>query len=296
MTGFVTYVLVRLLGAVFGLLPASAVRAVGRGMGTVSHHAMRRRRELARRHMRRVLGPDADPADVARAAKEMFASYGRYWAEVFWVRAKHHDALIAATIEGRADIAHAARDKGKGLIYALPHMGNWEVAGTYSSHIGLPVLAVAEALSNRRLVEWFVGVRNALGIDVVIAEPGSGVTKALIERLRSGGVIALLCDRDIKGSGVEVEFFGEKTTLPAGPVALADRTGATIVPVGTYFTDDGYEFFAIDPVEIPDAAEREDRIRLGTQQLAYSLEKIIRGAPSQWHLLVPNWPSDREPE
>jgi KDO2-lipid IV(A) lauroyltransferase len=117
-----------------------------------------------------------------------------------------------------------------------------------------------------------------------------------MRRLRGNGVVALVADRDISGKGVEVEFFGEKTTMPAGSVALADRTGAVLLPVGCYFAEGrGHEFVIESPVVLPEVGKRSDRIAAGTQLLAHRLEAIIRRAPEQWHLFQPNWPSDREP-
>jgi KDO2-lipid IV(A) lauroyltransferase len=121
------------------------------------------------------------------------------------------------------------------------------------------------------------------------------VTRDLLERLEAGGVVALVCDRDLSGRGVPVTFFGEPTTFPPGPVALAERTGAVLFPVGTYFCPGAGNRFVIHPeLEIPEGADTDERVRLGTQRLATALEAIIRVHPEQWHLLMPNWPSDRE--
>ncbi len=133
-----------------------------------------------------------------------------------------------------------------------------------------------------------------MDIDIVIARRGARVTKELLRRLGEGGAVALLCDRDIKGAGVEVEFFGERTTLPAGPAALADRTGATLLPVGTYFGPGaGYDFEVKPALEVQPGADAESRVQATTQALAGVLEGIVRHRPEQWHLVQPNWPSDR---
>ena len=184
---------------------------------------------------------------------------------------------------------------GRGVILALPHLGNWEAAGLRAAAEDARVLAVAEALSNELIVEWFIEMRTMMDIDVVIARAGANVTRSLLARLREGGTVALLSDRDIKGRGVPVVFFGEETTMPAGPAALADRTGAALLPVGTYFGKGGrHRFIVHPPIEVPDGETADERVRLATQALADVLEEIIRPAPEQWHLLLPNWPSDRE--
>jgi KDO2-lipid IV(A) lauroyltransferase len=270
------------------------MRRTGEGLGWLLSYVAGDRRALVQRHLERVVGPTPD---LERRSRRAFASYGRYWAEVFWMRPGRRATVVShGTVEG-ADNAYAALDAGNGVILALPHLGNWEAAGAKADAIGLRVLAAAEALSNQLILNWFKDVRAACGIDVVIVGKGSGVTTELMRRLRNNGVVALVADRDVTGKGVEVEFFGEVTTMPGGSVALADRTGAVLLPVGCYFAPGRGHLFVIEsPVEIPDLPDRSDRIMAGTQVLARRLEAIIRRAPEQWHLFQPNWPSDRRPE
>lgn len=285
------YYLYRVLSALFGLLPEPAMRRAGEGVGWLASFVARDRFRMAMRHQRRVQGPDAD---VRVAARRVFVNYGRYWAETFWMRPRRHDAVVGRTTIDGIEHLHAARDSGRGVVLALPHLGNWEAAGLRAAAERARVLAVAEELGNERIVQWFVQMRNMMDMDVVVARRGTKVTRDLLERLSSGGVIALLCDRDLRGRGISVTFFGEETTLPAGPLSLADRTGAIVLPVGTYFAPGaGHTFVVHPPLEIPDLPDQEERIRAGTQRLAEIVEVIVRQAPEQWHLVVPNWPSDR---
>ncbi len=285
------YLLYRAFAGLFGLLPEPAMRRAGRAAGRVAWRLAPRRRQLVQRHLRRILG---EGHDLEHLSKEMFASYGRYWAEVFWVRPRRKAQIVAGCVVEGEDNIHAARNAGRGIVLALPHMGNWEAAGAKAEEIGIPVLAAAEGLANSKIVDWFVEVRASLGIETVIMGRGNRVTAALARRLLAGGVVALLSDRDVSGRGVEVEFFGERTTMPAGPMALAERTGAALLPVGCYFVaGGGHRFVVLPPLDIPAGETREERVQAGTQAFARVLEGLIRAAPHDWHLFVPNWPSDR---
>ena len=286
------YILYRALTFAFGILPERVMRRTGEGLGLALSYLATERRLLVQSHLRRVVG---DQPDLEQRARRAFSSYGRYWAEVFWMRPSRKDFVVAnSTVEG-ADHAYEALKQGNGVILALPHLGNWEAAGAKADAIGLRVLAAAEALPNKLIVDWFTAVRAACGIDVIIVQKGARVTSTLMRCLQDNGVIALLADRDITGKGVEVDFFGEKTTMPAGAAALADRTGAAIVPVGAYFAEGrGHDFIIYPPVELPSGIDRPERVRAGTQELARRLEEVIRAAPEQWHLFQPNWPSDGE--
>lgn len=246
---------------------------------------------MAVRHQARVSG---DEANAHRAARRVFGYYGRYWAETFWVRPRRRESILARTrIEG-IEILKSAAASGRGVIVVLPHVGNWEAAGLKGASVGARVLAVAEELGNERIVQWFIDQRYMMDIDIVIARKGARVTRDLLRRLEEGGVIALLSDRDIKGTGVEVEFFGERTTLPPGPAALADRTNAVLLVAGTYFgAGNRFEIVVEPPILVADGTTAEERVARTTQELATVLERIIRRAPEQWHLVQPNWPSDR---
>ena len=287
------YLAVRFFVGLYGLLPEPVMRRLGRALGVLASYVAPSKRRMIERHQRRVQG---DAIDATAAARRVMASYGRYWAEVFWVRPRRREAILAKTLLQRADVLHTAIATGRGVILALPHTGNWETAGLRAAAEQARVLAVAENLGNQRITDWFVGLRTTMEIDVVLTGGGGRVTGSLIRRLREGGVIALLSDRDLSGRGVPVTFFGEETTMPSGPVALADRTGAVLLPVGIYFADGrrgGHRFVVHDPLEIPVAPTAEERVAAGTQALAHRLEGIIRERPEQWHVIVPNWPSDR---
>jgi len=247
---------------------------------------------MAERHMRRVLGEGSDPG---RAAQSVMQSYGRYYAEVLWARESRVPDLRRHTkVEGIERLIEA-REQGKGMVFALPHVGNWEAAAPVAVGEHVPVVAVAEKLANERITDWFTEMRADFGIEIVLATGASEVMRKLESALLANKAVALLSDRDLKGRGVEVEFFGEKTTLPPGPATLALRAGCPLFPVATYFDgDDGYRVVIRPAIPEPAEGSRSEKVVSMTQALADQLEELIREAPDQWHLVQPNWPSDRE--
>ena len=287
------YIPFRFAAGLFGLLPEPAVRWIGERSGAFFGRRRRGRYPLLRSHMERVLGSGAGEEELDAAVQGMYRSYGRYWAETLWFRPRRRTQLLSSVERVNFDAVYRSIESGNGRIFALPHVGNWEVAGLIADEIGTPVVAVAEHLSNQRITDWFVDVRNHFGIEIVLTSDPRR-TRKLIAVLKRGGAVALVADRDVTGRGVEVEFFGERTTMPAGAVSLADATGADLLPVGAYYRDGGgYRIVVHDPVRLPEADTREERVRRGVQEFARVLEDIIREAPSQWHLFQPNWPSDR---
>ncbi len=209
-------------------LPDACVEPASRVSARAFKLAMRGRRETVARHLRRVRGPSLEGEALDRAVDASFLSYTRYWVESFRVpTTSKADIAARFTTEGIHHMLDALAD-GRGAILALPHLGGWEWAGRWVADQGIPITVVVEPLDPPELFEWFVGYRRSLGMQVVPV--GLGAAMASIKALRSNGVLCLLCDRDIGTGGVEVEFFGERTKLPAGPATLALRTGAPILP------------------------------------------------------------------
>jgi lauroyl/myristoyl acyltransferase len=289
---WLAYIPFRLAAALFGALPESAVRYLGTSAGSLASRYADKRRPLLMSHMRRVIGSQASDAEIRTAVDNMYRSYGRYWAETFWFRPRHRDAIIESVERVNFDPVYEAKAAGRGIVFAVSHVGNWEIAGLIAGDMGLNLMAVAEHLSNEKITEWFLGVRASFGIDIVLTTDPERRSK-MVRRLKEGGALALLGDRDVTGKGITVELFGEETTVPAGPVALAELTDSVLLPVVVFFKEGrGYRIEVGDPVDVPKEGTRAERVKLGTQRVADAMSAQIRKQPSQWHLFQPNWPSD----
>jgi phosphatidylinositol dimannoside acyltransferase len=285
------YLAMRLGMGLIGILPLRLAVALGELAGRCFALFDTGRRRMVERHALRL----GIPAERRRAhVREVFAGSGRYWAEALWIRPRRRPYVDARITAEGLHFVEAARDAGRGMVLALPHMGNWEYAAPIASRLEVEVVAVAENLRNQRIREWFLNMRNSMQIGIVLATGSVQVMRELEGVIGRNGAVALLCDRDLKRRGVEVEFMGEKTTLPAGPASLAIRTGAPLLPAATYFQGLGHHVVVRPPIEIPPAGDRTARIRATTQLLAKELESLILAAPAQWHLLQPNWPTDLE--
>ena len=274
-------------------LPQSVGAALTRAISRSAYRLLPERRFITERRLQRVCGPELEGEALAQAVRASFESYARYWFDVARI-GDSDDAEIAGGFshQGFHHIQEAI-DSGTAPILTLPHLGGWEWAGTWMARIpGYPVISVVEPLKPARLFEWMVEERRRMGIDIVPLGPDA--VSVLIRSLRARQVVCLLADRQVGPGGVEVEFFGERTLLPGGPAALALRTGAAILPTAVYQDGPNHRGVVLPPLP----AERQGRLRADvtriTQDLAWSLEELIRAAPEQWHLMQTNWPSDEE--
>ena len=188
---------------------------------------MGERSDVVRAHMRRVLGPGVSDETIEHVAQECFAVYGRYWAEAFRIPTLSRAELDAGMEwEGLVHVERALA-KGNGAIVAMPHIGGFDWGGAWFAASGYPTTVVAETLEPPELFTFFKSLREGFGLEVVGL--GETAAPAITKRLRTNGLVGLVCDRDISGTGSEVDFFGYPTTIPAGPATLALRTGAALV-------------------------------------------------------------------
>ena len=277
--------------AVVGRLPAPLLGPLARVAGTGAAIPDATRRFIVARNLQRI-DPGLHGLALRRAVNATFESYAAYWLEAFRLPSLTPAELDAGmTYEGYEHLERSLH-RGKGTIVVLPHLGCWEWTGFWITQVvGVPLTAVVERLEPPELFDWFVDFRTKLGFNVVPLGPDAG--REVLAALKRNDLVTLLCDRDIDGSGVEVEFFGERTTLPAGPATLALRSGADLVPAAMYQRPGGVHHGLICP---PLPVERRDKLREDvtriTQEIAHVLEDLIRAEPTQWHLMQPNWPSD----
>ncbi|MDV3124963.1 phosphatidylinositol mannoside acyltransferase [Mycobacterium sp. 21AC1] len=246
-----------------------------------------------RKNLARITGvePAEVPDELMRAS---LASYARYWREAFRlpsmdlpVVAKRLDEVFIG-----ADKMQAAMDAGRGAVMALPHSGNWDMAGVWLVQNYGTFATVAERLKPESLYKRFIDYRESLGFEVFPLSGGERPPfELLAERLRENKFVCLMAERDLTRQGVEVDFFGEPTRMPAGPAKLAVDTGAPLHPAHVHYDGDDCV------VEVFDALDTSSGdITAITQALADRFAKNIADHPADWHMLQPQWLADLSDE
>ena len=287
-----SYVAYRLGSGIARALPEPLLGPVVAATGSVASRVMGDRRETVARNLRRVVGPQLEGRELRKMVDDTFESYVRYWGESFRLPGTPPEELDAGITHDGLHYVLDALEDGTGIIMAMPHLGGWEWAAFWLASVHhVPITAVVEPVEPPELADWFVGLRRSLGINVVPLGPSAGTEVA--KALKANHLVCLLCDRDLPGTGVEVEFFGERTTIPGGPATLALRTGAPLCPSAVYFEGDRRHGVALPPLDTKRRGKLRDDVARVSQDLALAFEDLIREAPDQWHLLQPNWPSDR---
>ncbi|WP_197501431.1 phosphatidylinositol mannoside acyltransferase [Mycobacterium sp. 852002-51057_SCH5723018] len=246
-----------------------------------------------RKNLARVIGvaPDEVPDSLMRAS---LASYGRYWREAFRLPTMNLAALahqLDDSVLGQ-DNLDAALAAGRGAVCALPHSGNWDMAGVWLAQTRGTFTTVAERLKPESLYRRFIAYREGLGFEVLPLSGGERPPfEVLCDRLRANRVVCLMAERDLTRSGVEVDFFGEPTRMPAGPAKLAIATGAALLPSHCWFEGEGW---GVHMQPALDCSSGD--VRAITQALADRFAENIAGRPEDWHMMQPQWLADLSTE
>ena len=300
----------RLTGLAFRLgwsavcrVPEPVARRAFRTAGDIAWRRQGRGVQQLEANLRRVIGyDDLDPeeaaAELRALSREVMHSYARFYMEEFRLQTIAAERILSGMhIEGPGEqYAFDQMKAGRGVIFALPHMGSFEQAGAWINLRGADgFTTIAERLKPESVYQMYVKFREALGMEVVPLTGGPSPFGVVAQRLRAGRLACLVVDRDLKESGIEVDFFGEKAKFPA-TAGLAVHTGAALMPVATWFEGDtGWGAHIYDEIPIPETGDRLAKTRVMTQQLANVFEQAIREHPQDWHMLQKVFLADVDP-
>jgi phosphatidylinositol dimannoside acyltransferase len=254
-------------------LPESWTRSGFRLAADLAWRRQGPRVQVLEANLRRVLGAAASGAELRALSRAAMRSYARYWLEVF--------EYLAA---------------GRGVVFALPHMGNYDQAGAWIIATGAGAFTtVMERVKPESVYDRFVAFREGLGMEVLPASGGDSRFGTLAQRLRAGKVVCLPCDRDVTGGGIEVEFFGEKARMMGGAAALAVQTGAALMPAILWFEGDDWGLRVHHEIPVPAEGDRRQKAAAMMQEVARLFEEGIRAHPQDWHMLQKVFVADLDP-
>jgi KDO2-lipid IV(A) lauroyltransferase len=276
-------------------LPEPVAARLGRGIADLAWKQRGKGVQRLESNYARVV-PGAGPERLAELSRAGMRSYLRYWMESFrlpaWSVERVKNGFDPKDLHFLTDGLAA----GRGVVLALPHLANWDLAGAWvTTELQTPFTTVAERLKPETLYDRFVAYREGLGMEV-LPHSGGSAFGTLARRLRDGGLVCLVADRDLSVSGIEVAFFGETARMPAGPALLAQQTGALLLPVTLWYDDSPVMQGRVHPpIEVPETGTRAEKTSVMTQALADAFATGIAEHPEDWHMLQRLWLADLDP-
>ena len=230
--------------------------------------------------------PAMTSLDLDLLVIEAMRSYMRYWCDTFRLPDWSKKRILETVTVTNEHLLIDAIEAKTGVIVAVPHAGNWDHAGAYFCAKGIRLVTVAERLKPEKLFLRFLAYREAMGMEVL---PLDGrVLNTLEERLNQGALVALVSDRDLSRSGIEVDFFGGTARMPAGPALLALRTKAPLITAFVSYTDTGVHI-EFRNIILPSSGDENSKVKEIVQMTAQNFENGISENPEDWHMLQRIW-------
>jgi KDO2-lipid IV(A) lauroyltransferase len=271
-------------------LPEKTAYSLFYSIGEFTHRRNGKSIQRLRKNLQQV-NPQLDEIELETLVARSMSSYMRYWCDTFRIQ-KWSTARIRKTVTTTNEnlLLEPMKD-GRGVVVALPHSGNWDHAGAYFCSLGIPLVTVAERLKPEALFQKFLRHREAMGFEVLSLDSRSFIT--LVKRAKEKRLIALVSDRDLSQSGIDVDFFGENARMPAGPALLAVKTGIPLIVAHVSYTQTGIhiDFHA---VKVPLEGSEQERIEEIVQTTADLFAQGIAQHPEDWHMLQRIWVDARE--
>ena len=230
--------------------------------------------------------PELAPKDLEVLVRRGVLSYMRYWMETFRSPDWDRERILSTVTVSNEHLLLDPIKNHTGVVVSLPHAGNWDHAGSYFCIRGAQLVTVAEVLKPRALFEKFLAYRQAIGMEVLPLD--SRAFPTLMQRARDGKLIALVADRDLSSSGIDVQFFGGVARMPAGPAIVAIRTGIPLVTAFVSYTETGIHV-DLKEIAIPDGADEAARVKATVQLCADNFAEGIKAFPHDWHMMQRIW-------
>lgn len=289
------YAVFRLAAACVRLAPLRVSYVAACRVGDLAYLLNRSARANVRDNVRHALGREASPERIDGAARAVFRNVVKYYVDVLRMRDLDPRRLDQHRMidVGFENLTEAVA-RGRGVVIASAHYGNPELAIQVLVNRGLPTLILTEPLQPPALSRFIDATRSAAGHRFVPATYAN--LKEAIRTLRSGGIIAVMFDRDIQGRAIVVDVCGAPMSVPVGVFELARRTGSPVVPVFTRRRVDDRVGAVIDPpIDVRRTDDRDADVRAGVVEIFRRFEPYLRAEPGQWLVLERLWddaPSD----
>ena len=266
-------------------LPEKTAYSLFYSIGEFTHRRNGKSIQRFRKNLHQVK-PQLDEIELETLVAKSMSSYMRYWCDTFRIQKWSTERIRKTVTTTNENLLLEPMKDGRGVVVALPHSGNWDHAGAYFCSLGIPLVTVAERLKPEALFQKFLRHREAMGFEVLSLDSRSFIT--LVKRAKAKRLIALVSDRDLSRSGIEVEFFGGRARMPAGPALLALRTKAPLITAFVSYTDNGVHI-EFRNIVLPSSGDENSKVQQIVQMTAKNFEDGISENPEDWHMLQRIW-------
>jgi KDO2-lipid IV(A) lauroyltransferase len=272
-------------------MPAAWLYGFARNIGSLGYRLAVKQRNIALESLRIAFGQEKTESELAQIAKDCFTLIAKSGVELIFLMDKPELLKQRVSITGK-EYLDAGLSKGKGVILVSAHFGNFPLLLAKLSLEGYRVAGIMRYMRDARVEKTFLAKRERLGIKTIYSQPRNVCVETTIKSLRNNETVFIPLDQNFGTGGIYVEFFGKKAATATGPVILAQRTGASIVPCFIIRQkDDTHRVIFEEPLDLKAGRNSPDTVTAHIQKLTGIIESYIRRYPAEWGWIHRRWKS-----
>jgi KDO2-lipid IV(A) lauroyltransferase len=285
---YLSYFLGKIICTFLGEFPLSLTRPLLGKLCRFCYYFLPQQRELAFSHLEMALAGETTRCQRRKITGAMYENMGKNLADfIAMPRLRKRDVVSMVDGSDYLPKVQEALKRGRGLIVATGHLGNWELFAAYSACF-FKTSVVARRLHFEKYDKEVIARRKRLGMEVIYQSDG---VRPIIKALRNNHVIGILLDQDIKdASGVFTDFFGKKAYTVTAPFSIAQTVGSPILPAATVrLPDDRYKVIVHDFLPLERTGDKSQDRMASAQRWSTIFEQFIRQYPQQWVWFHRRW-------
>lgn len=272
-------------------IPSRFLYGFARNMSWVGFRIAAKQRKIALEGLSIAFGKEKSPEELERIAKDCFTFMAKSALELLFLMERPELLKKRVDLSGKENLDNALA-KGNGAILVSAHFGNFPLLMARLALSGYRIAGIMRPMHDSRVEKTFLHKRNKLGVRTIYSQPRLACVNETIEALRNNEVVFIPIDQNFGSGGVFVEFFGQKAATASGPVVLAQRTKAALIPCFIVRQpDDTHKIIFEPPIQLVEAKDPQEAIIQNIQRLTKIIESYIRRYPAEWGWIHRRWKS-----
>ncbi len=273
------------------VIPECWVYSLAKGFAGLGFIIARKQRKIALESLSLAFGQDKTKSEIEQITKDCFIFMAKAGLELIFLMDKPKLIKERVEIVGKKNL-EAALTKGKGVILVSAHFGNFPLMLSRIRLEGYQTSGIMRHMRDSRIEKIFMEKRKKLGIKTIYNQPRSLCVETALKALRNNELVFIPIDQNFGTGGVFVDFFGKKAATATGPVVLALRTKAAIIPTFIVRQEgDTHKIIFEEPLNLEEGKTPEETIVINIQKLTNIIESYIRRYPAEWGWIHRRWKS-----
>jgi KDO2-lipid IV(A) lauroyltransferase len=288
---FLAWLGLNICSLIVRIIPASCLYGFAEGIASLAYLFVKKQKKIALESLDIAFGKEKSRRELEKIAKDCFIYIAKGAVELMFFFDKPHMLDAKVDIEGKENL-DAALKRGCGVILVSAHFGNFPLLLGRLAVGGYKAGGIMKPMHDAKMEELFRKKRQKYGVRTIYSQPRNECVNNTISALRNNELIFVPIDQNFGTGGVFVNFFGRQAATATGPVVLAQRTKAALVPCFILRQPGDRHKIIFEPeIELKEGKDSKDTVLINIQRLTDIIEAYIRKYPAEWGWIHRRWKS-----